>query len=825
MSFSPTAAAPSPSSTAALRGRSVKERVYDFADVVMDRTIGRYQTVQLADPRRMPDFLAACRRDVAEMILAERGSWSAAAARGGPSEGGADGTDDDAEEEPMAQAQRQIEEQQSLIEAMGDQLGIRESKELAFRSIASDVIRDNTRQLHQLEVLRGVIGKRDAMLNDQRKNYFRELLHLREIIRQWQTRGGCSLGDAVMQNWNQDDLARSIAEEQMAQMEAIRTEERAQAQRDLESCEAKGAKIQEELRLRIAQLEARIIAMTVAVTRHDVDVQVEGSDFGPVPTYGGEVHPSAKVDAAAMTVMTAADIRLLEESPLHSPPEDTTPPVSGGRKHRQGGGSARHSPRQPTDGPQQIIIEDRAADAQLQSDMATLRRELTKQRDQLTALRKEMERKDTELATAERRRLEDTGKLRQLEAHWKHRLQQELLEKEKLLDAKRKELTQLQEETGRWFNQYRATLPSDQAPVNYATLRRMNQAVENAEEMESTYRLLSWEMVVRDLRRRQVLEDLHLESEAAEVTRDIPRLRKLQLLMDSVAHALWDRCQRLKQQRMLARAEANRLWDVVLYLARSVMHASDPVGPPPRYYSGTSPDSGSLDDPFTSPQLPGSRMSRMSRPQQLRQIMLMYSAKRLDEAHEGLIPTRGPLAAASHAVPSSLQSPRGIVLASALSGGVPAESPQRRGGGGGAAALGTAVVISRPPSAPTLPRNRVAGSAVTRPGSATAAHSSPFLTAAVAGAEQGAPKTALVASAALANIFSPAKLRHLNPQQRRGELLKLMRCDQDQLHISRQKHVDDIYKSRMNRGLPPQTLDSGLHMQRLLGRCESTAGE
>ena len=87
--------------------------------------------------------------------------------------------------------------------------------------------------------------------------------------------------------------------------------------------------------------------------------------------------------------------------------------------------------------------------------------------------------------------------------------------------------------------------------------------------------------------------------------------------------------------------------------------------------------------------------------------------------------------------------------------------------------------------------------------------------------------------------FNPAELAGQPLAARRAALVKLMRHDQDTLAVSKQRHIDGVYRSRATRNQAPrfrpqsgaESTDAelfatpGLTQQRLLGRHEAANGD
>jgi len=163
--------------TQTLEGR-VAAALRPHAATLLDLTLGRFQVIR-HDPRAVPPFLHMLETDVL-------------AASAPPP------TTSPPPRPPTA----------------------RRASELFLRSISTELITDFTKRGQQVQALQGVIKRRDALLNEQRRAYFRELLHLRHIIKQWEEKGGATVRDATFYQWDQDELGKQIEEEQEAKLEA-----------------------------------------------------------------------------------------------------------------------------------------------------------------------------------------------------------------------------------------------------------------------------------------------------------------------------------------------------------------------------------------------------------------------------------------------------------------------------------------------------------------------------------------------------------------------------------------------------------------------------
>jgi hypothetical protein len=228
----------------------------------------------------------------------------------------------------------------------------------------------------------------------------------------------------------------------------------------------------------------------------------------------------------------------------------------------------------------------------------SLKDDLTNLRTQLQQLRKRVAEKEAEcLQLRTTAGNPDEARLRQEESVAVRKLNTTLAEKDKLFEQKTAELLKLENEMGRWFASYRKSQPMDQAPINFEVLRMLSNAVAQAEEAESRYREQSWKIIMHGLQRRAVLEGQSEECERARLDHNFPLLKKEEERLDKINAQTQSTAFRLRNTKHHLKAEANRLWDSVLYYARCLSNG-DVVSSPPPYYSGISaPNSPSRHEP------------------------------------------------------------------------------------------------------------------------------------------------------------------------------------------------------------------------------------
>jgi hypothetical protein len=437
-----------------------------------------------------------------------------------------------------------------------------------------------------------------------------------------------------------------------------------------------------------------------------------------------------------------------------------------------------------------------AADA----DVEELRYALAEQRTMYRELQRSLADKEDSLAGASRRRMESDDQRRRAEQQAIRRLQEEARTKDALLERKSRELAQLQDETRRWFEQYKASQPADQAPVNYAAIRKMSEAVTKAESAEERYRSASWELIARDLKQRTALEGLRADCQEAEAARDVHELRLCQRAYDTIAHHTRQKCQRLRQMRGRLREEANRHWDVVLYYARSVHHAEEPLPPPPRYYAVDASGNGNV-GPSTLPPSPVKQLPDASSVIRERNVAGSTLHRRVGSLGLG----RAPLGDA----PAPKPSPRRPDTAPSFR---PTATTSYND-------LNISVAGGGPASGDSPFVTRVRGEMQSQRVDSVRLPSKPGGEASIEGPARagGRPQSAMPSRP----MFSPAALRGQSMADKRAALVQLMRYDQDLLSVCKTRHIDGLYKVRATRGTSNNDGSApGLSHHRLIGRNE-----
>lgn len=158
------------------------------------------------------------------------------------------------------------------------------------------------------------------------------------------------------------------------------------------------------------------------------------------------------------------------------------------------------------------------------------------------------------------------------------RLRDELLRKNLLLENRTKELVQLQEETARWFDAFRAIHPADRSPINFAVLERLAAAVQRAELAESRYRAASWQLLSAALDHRRIMEIMKAETAQAQSKHDAASAaatRTMQRHTEIVFSRLWRAAAKMRQGRSKLKLDANLAWDCVLFTARALVNHED----------------------------------------------------------------------------------------------------------------------------------------------------------------------------------------------------------------------------------------------------------
>lgn len=841
--------------------QAVAEALKPFVTEAMDATVGRYQCVS-QDPRTIPEFLNVCAADMEQII---RAAAEALIKR----------RDEQAmlqasiSEAPLDAASRSIcsgglasAAQEALLQRVQrDNMQLKAS-ELFLRSISSEVIKDLQTRNHQVQVLNGVVKRRDSLLTDQRKAYLRELMHLRTIIGQYQQHGHTTLNDAAFYNWNEDNLAGQIAEEQDAAVEAARDEERAKFEKELEAAEARAIKMEEDLRRQMSYMEKQLMTLTTPIPMTDGEMQTEmevteveaqtdpvvllDADDGDEPPL-----PPVTVSTPATEEPTSPAANDRSPTPLREglpafvvcthcggdvAIDGASPATSPKRKGKKGGKKppTPDSPRGAQSPPPSEAIASPKAGAggsSTDADVVALREQLAQQKAKIAELRQSLVVRDRDLSTASQRKLDDEQQRRRAEQQSLRKLQDDVRTKDALLEQKGRELTQLQEETRRWFEQYKASQPPDQAPINHATIRKLMHAVETAEAAEEEYRTLSWKLIGTVAKYRGVLQGLVEDCNEAEADKNIPELRRLQRGYDTVANFTWAKTQRLRQQRTRQREESNRLWDVVLFYARSVRHPEEPVAPPPRYYAVRDGGNGDVG--------PGMPPSPTNRKQELQNVMLQQSLKNNPVAAvavAGVTKTTAGLAPAASVNAKLPATPRGTRPSTAPT----QRATQQHTGDGGdertsagpRSNFGRRVVEQvldaqqhEAPDFTVLP-SKSSGGKAGRPSTAAAPNTRAARESTVLrpGAASGGT-VALSPTTPHRPHFSPSALRGRTQAQQRTALMELMRYDQDMLAVARKRHVDSVHHQRNARHMSVHrgaaaAREAGVFQQRLIGRNE-----
>jgi hypothetical protein len=583
----------------------VNRALEPITTAILDATIGRCLSMEF-DSHSFHAFVELTRAEILKLLKSSslateeaRRAWHRRNRYVTSSESASDKAE-------VTSTQRELQEailgmQRELDSTRTERDQARESQNF-LRTLGTELISDVSGKTHQVANLQKTLSRRDQLLTDQRRAYYRELTHLRGIIRQWETRGGAmSSADTTFYNWAQDDLAEQLKAEQTAEVEAAVAEERARYEREIDVHEAKHAKQVEELRRAVTNLESQLrSARAVPAPSRPIHHDVGTATYVP----RCEQH----VQTEPMTTLSVPDGKIADEraSPELGEPRQTPSkpdgPASQANRAVEAAVETCEIPSKPylanvvdaklcsgiapkpaTDAPPAGLPLWQGRSSTV--DDETFRNELTELRVTISSLQSQIKNKENALADAAKLKLDTDEAHRRAEQQAIRRLQEEVRMKDGLLDKKGRELTQLQEEAQRWFAQYKESQPVNSTPVNYSTLRKLTDTVRAAEFAEEAYRVSAWELLAYRVKQKLTLEALRSDCAEAEVARDTVSVRNSQRAFDALAHKYRADGNRLRQIRVRLRDDANRLWDTVLYFSRSVHHASDPATPPPRYYS------------------------------------------------------------------------------------------------------------------------------------------------------------------------------------------------------------------------------------------------
>ena len=793
------------------------EQLRPYVESCMDATIGRYQVVASnPHPRSFAEFLPMCYADV-EAIIRQvlRVDFSSEEKDSATAEGATD---------PVLE-----------IHHLRNHLNTCKASEMYLRSIAVDMIKDVNDRGAEIAMLKGLIQRRDALLKEQRIAYLREMLHLREIIRQYRSNGGCDLADVMFHAWDQDQAAQQQAEEQNARIDAAMTEIKIKHDQEKEQLESRHMQVIEDLRRQIAQLDiqvqqlnsasnvpcsdiatqtARLPAQEGGTQTEDAKLSGEPQVSRPEATKASEQRipehvvmrcsqcgfagegvplgitikresdtppgtgpvvsdssPSICEDSNSpplSSVATPNELRDVTRMPIDSAapqvilkqpvrPASAKRPASAAKNRRAATEKStlatdQSSPNALTSSPLNSfdggVAAAFGAQEQLRGDLeaenAKLKNEIGVFRRQLTGLRKSIAEKEAECAQL-RTTSHDTEevRLRQEESIAVRKLNTELREKELVLQAKTEELQQLQDETARWFSNYRQSQPKDQAPINFATVRNLSAAVLAAEAAEEEYRNRSWKLISYASRRQALLQTEAAECKSMED--NYPAQHQAEELADKLEAYTRQQLLKIRQRRSAAKQEANRRWDTVLYHARSMAHGETALEPPPYYATAEEAT-------------PGSGLSERQSEPKLKEVLSQF--KELPGKNR---PTSAP---------SSLT----------------AAAARRKFGTRLEAAI-----------ADVDPREKHLGAA------------DPFAH------RRRLPKTA--------SRHAPVSIRNRESRIQREQLVALMRRDQLQLAEERSREARVAYEQRGSIGTKLQHEDvaCGIYKWRVLGRCEKSS--
>lgn len=643
--------------------------VKSVAAKVIDLTIGRYHLVQ-PETHALPGFVALTTHQVEEVLAAF------ALGRFYVSEADPANAAINESAAPFDAAALSIEDTiKSLHEAR--------ASEAYLRSIAIRCLNDLSIKNLQIESLKGQVERRDKMCGDQRRAYLRELLALREIIRQMKHNGSSANHDIVMYQWDHDHVMEQQVNEQRAAIETALSEQREELLRERESIESHHQKLVDEMRKTISRLEVQLQDWTrpksladrfVATDFVDMRIRSTQTDRDDFRDLGSQESLEEIISTEALPHIRDFTITD-DEAPVKYPSTTSVVEVAGTRSPRSSQHFASTIQREEFLGERSVTSEEHGATRNLGTsgpnetafesriflsepveqaagtdtvgkphgstascaDCLALRTEVVTLRCSIERLKEDSAKREQDLHKLGAQPRE-TDNVR--------RLKDEITSKDKLMMAKTEELKRLQIEVSKWFAQYEMSRRdnNNQIAVDPDSMARLNDAVAKAEGSESEYRELSWMVLMSVWRGNQTLSRCQKDCLEAERSGNITSRRHAQRALDVLESHFRLKLLLLRQKRARAREMANSNWDTVLMLARSLVKPEIPLPTKSYYTSGTVASDQSPQPPHrpsTAPQLALSRMrglptpghQRARDPPRRREILAMMKHSRQAASH------------------------------------------------------------------------------------------------------------------------------------------------------------------------------------------------
>jgi len=224
---------------------------------------------------------------------------------------------------PGAQQQQQFHTLTAQIDGLQASLDVARSEQNFLRSIASDVIRDLEGRDVTINALKGALERREGVINDQRRAYMSELLHLKEMVRQYREKGRCDMPDATLYSWDSSAVQRFQEDEMRAKIDAAVIETRRNGQLERDAMEATFKKQMDDLRRRMAAMsEAQHKGISQSSNNNNIN----------------DTHRSVMLDGSARTDRELFELDGTMSSPPHDlSAEDDVGVLHTGRPHRDNG--------------------------------------------------------------------------------------------------------------------------------------------------------------------------------------------------------------------------------------------------------------------------------------------------------------------------------------------------------------------------------------------------------------------------------------------------------------------------------------------------------
>jgi hypothetical protein len=242
----------------------LSEQLTPFIDRIVDTTIGRFQVVR-DDPRTYHSFLSICRDELeTQLRRILKHNFDHRVRTSADADGGVGSIEQDAGSD------------EADLAKLRNQLNTIRASELYLRSLAIDMMKDVRDRSAEVATLKGTVERRDALLKEQRVAYIKELLHLREIIRQYRSGGSSDLADAMFHAWDQDLAAQQQMEEQNKRIEQAVEEVRLKYEAEKDQLKETQAKVVDDFRRQIAYYQLQLSARQEKSQNHvNAEIQTE----------------------------------------------------------------------------------------------------------------------------------------------------------------------------------------------------------------------------------------------------------------------------------------------------------------------------------------------------------------------------------------------------------------------------------------------------------------------------------------------------------------------------------------------------------------------